>query len=141
VSQKNQVLQTLARFLPLVYMCRNYLPLEILKLIYDSLVNPNLPYYITSLGNTPNVRVNLLQTIENTNLRALCRRPPRETTHPLLRLMHLLRVEEIYNCMIVNYVYKALNGMTLSYWFSLYNNVYITWSENNLILCVPFSNL
>jgi len=51
VFQINQVSKTLARFLPLIYMCRNYLTLYVSKHIHESLVNPNLPYCIKSLGD------------------------------------------------------------------------------------------
>ena len=110
------------------------------KVIYSSLLYPNLTYCFTVWGNSSLTALKPLITIHKQTIRSISSAAFREHTQHIMNYLGLLNLNKIFTYMSCNYVFKALNSLDTCDWFSRYHNVYSTRSTKDITLHVPFAH-
>ena len=127
------VVKKLSKFVPIIYRIRKYLDEPILKILYHTLIYPNLTYCITAWGGSYNNSLNPLKIVHKKIIRAIkgaCRFAHSE---PLFLDLGLLNLDTTHRYMTGTYVYRSLNNPLISTFYYRSSDVNTRESVQNLL--------
>ena len=91
------------------YALKNLLPLEAAFSYYNSMAFSLISYMIVIWGNSYNIHLNNLQTVQNKIVRNLFQRfYPDLHTNDLYKTLNILNVRQIYKLRLVNFMFNTL---------------------------------
>ena len=104
-------------------MCRlkRFLPLEILRLIYNSLILPHLQYGIMAWGT----KSGRLEKLQKRALRIICNSKYNAHTEPLFKKLNLLKLSDIFKTRQARFYYRYINNEVPVY----FRNIFSTNSD------------
>ena len=96
----------ISRALGIMYRLKRFLPRNILRLLYNSLILPHLQYCIMIWG----YKSSRVAKLQKNSIRTLCNSKYNAHTEPLFKNMNLLKVSDIFKTRIIRFYYKHVNG-------------------------------
>ena len=114
----------------LLYRLNKFLPIDILKTLYYSLVMPHFTYGIEVWFGAPETVSERITIIQKKMVRALNSLPYNFHTSPYFKKMNLLKVKDLYNLQIGLNIYTAVSRGELT--FSSEIHEYNTRNRNKL---------
>lgn len=135
-----QVVLKVSKYLFVFRKIRPLLQPASLKLIYHTLIYPNLMYCLTVWGNCTNVVKNPVIILQKKLVRAMCGSAYLEHTAPLFEQLKFLTFPNLitYSCGL--YVYRSINNLYATNNFQTYHNMYNTRLTAQNVLVTNFSN-
>ena len=103
-------------------LCRlkKFLPSEILKVIYNALIQPHLNYGILLWGNKTN-RIHKLQKLA---IRSITCSKYNAHTDPLFIQLKILKVQDIYKLSVLKFFYKYNKDILPNYFRLMFESIY-----------------
>ena len=130
----------LCKYPYLFYKTRHNLTLKALKLIYNTLIYPNLIYCITAWGSANGTNLRPLKLMQKKILRSMFGVSSMHSSGPLFLNSNIFAIHSLHKYMCLVYIYKSLYNLNISNWFSISNNSFHNLRNNdNMILNVPFT--
>ena len=111
-SHINDIVMKISKLNSIVYLVRDSLNSETLKIIYNSLVYPYLTYCNVIWGSTYKSNISPLIKITKRVVRTMTYSHRFEHTRELFTRLNLLTYESINKYCICIFVYRSLNGLT-----------------------------
>ena len=94
---------------------KNTIPRQILKTIYNSLIEPHLSYAITSWGNINAKEMARLQLQQKQAIRCITKAKYNSHTNRLFRNLHILKIKDIFQLSCIKFYNKVKRNMTPIY--------------------------
>jgi len=94
---------------------KNFVPKEILKLIYNSLVLPRLSYGILAWGH----KGNKLTTLQKRSVRIISNVKYNAHAEPLFKMLKLLQITDLYKQQTLKFYYKFVNKKLPCYFMEM----------------------
>ena len=113
-SHNDKVATKLSKYSGIINKLKNYLPLHILKALYNSLVQAHLNYAILVWG----YKCNRLVKLQKRLVRIITRSKYNVHTDPLFKRTEILKVANILDLNALKFYYKYLHGKLSSYFYS-----------------------
>ena len=131
-----------SRFTGIFYRLKDYLPLHILLLLYNTLILPHLSYGIILWGNANPTTIHRITIMQNRIFRLIYNAPFRSSTSPLFQASNCLNISNLYTFNIGIFMYKLSKNLLPNYFHNFFcSNLafhhYNTRTKNNL--CLPFT--
>ena len=124
----------------LFYTSRPYLSLKYRKILYNTLVNPNILYCITAWGNASRQTLKPLQLLQKKIIRSISEVNAFHPSDPLFKNLNILKIEKLHLYMSTIYVFRSLNCLNRCDWFHAHHHAFHNLRSNNLqLLNVPFN--
>ena len=114
----------------LLYRLSRFLPINILKTLYHSLVMPHISYGIELWYGAPKTVSNRIVIIQKKMIRALNSLPYNSHTGPYFKEMSLLKVEDLYKLQIGLNIHTGISRNELVFTSEIHNHN--TRNRNNL---------
>ena len=137
----NNITKKVSRAIGVMYKLRPYLPLEIMKNIYYSLIYSHINYGIEAWGYAFQIYLNKLEVLQKRALRLMTFNDkfpdipgPLIDTNPIFKELKLLKIKDIFYLNINKFIHKCINKKAPSNfddWFSINTNNYTTRSKVN----------
>ncbi len=102
-ESKTFLLQFLVQFL-------HYLPTKTLLQLYYSIFYPHLTYGVLLWGTTSKQNVNQIVVLQKKSIRAIIKSNFNDHTATLFYQHSILKLDDIYNLHLGNFMYSSLNG-------------------------------
>ena len=137
----NNITNKICRASYILTKIRHYTNLNTLKMLYNSLVQPNLTYCLTAWGGAPKSTLKPLTILQKRILRIMTKNPYDYPSTPLFSQLHILPLTKLYNLNSSILMYKIDNNMiTGNYNLIKINKLhnYSTRFSNNLNYHQPF---
>ena len=84
---------------------KHFLPVDILRTLYNSLILPHLNYSIIVWG----FECQRIMKLQKKCVRVLCGSKYNSHSEPLFKALNLLKVEDIFRCQVLKFYYKFMN--------------------------------
>ena len=131
------ICNNLSKKFHMFYTIRNLLTDQLKKQLYYSLVHSRILYGIEVYGSCSSTLLNKVQTMQNKLLKVLYNLPFRTDTNDMHAKLKLLKVKDIYNVNVLNFVYESVNKCSIvqfQNYFRYHNTLHRhnTRNENNL---------
>ena len=110
ISRINGVLSRLKRFLPS----------DILKMIYSSLIQPHLNYGVLLWGTN----VKRIHKLQKWAVRSITSSKYNAHTDPLFSRLKLLKIQDVYTLCLLKFYYKYKNGLLPNFFNGMFDPVY-----------------
>ena len=104
------LVRKLSKFLPIIYNIRDNLTLSSLKLIYNSLIYPNLLYCNCIWGASHRININPLIVLQKKIVRIMTFNQRNSHTRALMKSLSILDIDDIYRFSSGCTVYRHLNS-------------------------------
>ena len=114
----------------LLYRLSRFLPINVLKTLYHSLVMPHISYGIELWYGAPRTVSDRITVIQKKMIRALNSLPYNSHTGPYFKDMKLLKVEDMYKLQIGLNIHTGISRNELTFISEIHN--YNTRNRNNL---------
>ena len=88
------------------YYVSNFISVDMAKQLYYAFVHPHILYGIEIYGCTSKTNTNRLQVLQNKTLKILTRTDQRSSSTELLKKMHILCFEDLYEMSLMLFVFK-----------------------------------
>ena len=115
-SHTIKIANKLSRAIGIMHKLRKVIPMQILKLMYSSMILPHLYFAITSWGFT----CRRVYGLQNKAIRIITKSKFNAHTEPLFRELSLLKVNHILQLQCLKLYYKITNGRTPAFFLSMF---------------------
>ena len=105
----NKISNKISKSVGILYRLNKFLPPNVLKLIYSSLVHPYLIYGLEAWFGTFKNNTNKIFILQKKAIRAIHSLNYNDHTNDYFKLMNLLKLEDQYKLQVTIYIYKLLN--------------------------------
>ena len=105
----NYLRKKISKSIGILYKLNKFLPNSILQKIYFTLVYPYFLYGIEAWYSTYSNTTKPLVILQKKAIRAIFNLEYRAHTNNYFQLMSSLKLNDLYNCQILSYLYKTLN--------------------------------
>lgn len=105
------VCNRVARNTGIICKLKHYLPPNILRTLYITLILPQLTYCTTIWSGTYSTNLNHLCVLQKRAIRHISHAAPRDHTSPLYKRLNLLKLNDIIRVQLATFAYKAWNGL------------------------------
>ena len=126
MTYKNHILSlknSLSRKIGLLYRLNKFLPVDVLKLIYHSIIYPHLNYGIVLWYSAPANLLHKLFVCQKRSIRAICNTEYNEHTSEYFRNLQFLKLEDIYKLNLLLHFHDTLvSNMNLNLRNILYSH-------------------
>ena len=92
-------------------MAKHILSINHLRTLYYSLVHPYATYGIRLWGNTYQKHTKKLEVLQKRALRVMTGSKYNDPSSPLFKCMHILKLKDIHNLHVEQFIYEFVNGM------------------------------
>ena len=106
-----------SRALGIMYRLKRFLPRNILRLLYNSLILPHLQYGIVIWG----YKHSRLAKLQKRAVRTLCNSKYNAHTEPLFKRLNLIKISDIFRTRLIRFYFKYVNGTLPSYFQDYFN--------------------
>jgi hypothetical protein len=110
----------ISRTLGIMKRLKNYLPLSILKLMYDSLILSHLQFNITAWG----FESKRIFKLQKRAIRTICNTRYNAHTGPLFKQLNILKITDIFNIQCLKFWYRYTNSMLPAYFSDMFTHNY-----------------
>ena len=107
-----------SRSVGVLFKLNSYLPIRILKMLYNSLILPHLNYGVECWYAAPNFSLNKLQVLQKKAVRAIFNMPYNSHTNDVFKENGLLKLVDIYRLNLACHMYN-IRKMPANYDISL----------------------
>ena len=115
-SHTQKIVNKISRTLGVMKRLKRYLPLSAMKLMYDSLILSHLQFGITNRG----FEWDRISKLQKRALRIMTNSQYNAHTEPLFKLLHLLKVKDIYENQCLKFWYKYVNNKLPNYFRNMF---------------------
>ena len=129
------VVSKLSKFIHILFKIKSHLTQSTLRMIYSSLVYPNLTYCNSVWASAYSKYLQPLYKVQKHFVRIICNKPRNGHSAPLFKKLSLLRIDQINQFVNVIYVFKSIRKRENL--FKFYESSYDTRSKSSLVLSVP----
>ena len=106
----NEISRKLSKSVGLLHKLNKFLPHNILKIIYSSLMHPYISYGVEAWYGTYRNHTNKISILQKKAIRAINNLEYNDHTTEYFRENRILKLEDQYKFQISNYLYKILNS-------------------------------
>mgnify|MGYP001950330936 CR=1 FL=1 len=106
----NEISRKLSKSVGLLYKLNKFLPHNVLKIIYSSLIHPYISYGVEAWYGTYKNHTNKILVLQKKAIRAINNLDYNDHTIDYFRENRILKLEDQYRVQISNYIYKILNS-------------------------------
>ena len=99
----------ISKSIGVLYKLRKYVPQDVLKTIYYSIIYPHITYGILSWGSACPTTIKPLQGKQNRALKLIFNIPWRQQTRPMYFNLKFLKINELYHQSILQLIHKFHN--------------------------------
>jgi len=110
-----KISRKISKVIGILCILKRTLPIRILHMIYNSLINPHIHYGLLCWG-TQNVKILKLQ---KKALRTITNSKYNAHTQPLFKNLRILPVNDLYNLKLLQFYYKYMNDIIPYYFKSI----------------------
>ena len=130
------VVKKISKFVPIIHRIRSRMDMRTLKLMYNSIIYPNLVYCNSVWGGTCKSRLDILLKCQKRIVRTISYCGARDSCAPLFKSLNFLPLNQINVYINVLYVFKSLLSADGN--FNLYeSNAYVTRLSNTRSVIIP----
>ena len=126
---------TISRYVGIFCKLKHYLPLYILRTLYNSLVLPQLTYRILAWGTN---QLHLFK-LQKKAIRIVTNSKFNEHTEPLFKALNLLKLEDLYKLSILKFYFKYCHNL-LPFHFQNFNLLQRSEIHSLNLLCKTMLN-
>ena len=90
-----------------IKMIKHTLPLQNIKTLYETLVQPHMEYGITLWGGTHDTYVNQVIVQQKKIIRSITNKKYNEHTDPLFNQLNLLKLKQLHKLNVAKFMYKV----------------------------------
>ena len=112
----DQIANKLSRTIGIMHKLRKILPMQILKLMYSSMILPPLYFAITAWGFT----CRRVYGLQKKAIRIITKSKLNAHTEPLFRELSLLKVNHIFQLQCLKLYYNITHGRTPTFFLSMF---------------------
>ena len=98
----DSVSNKISKYIGILYRLKRYLPMNVLKLIYFSLIQSSLNYSLMSWG----FNCGRLKTLQKKAIRAICNSKYNAHTEPLMKNLKILKLEDMFKINMLKWYYR-----------------------------------
>lgn len=140
----NNIITKLSRSIGVLSKLKKYVPLNILKYIYNAIILPHLNYCNEIWGNSYKVHLDKLYILQKRAVRIITSSNFNERSSPLFVKLRTLPLYDLVNLNVLMFMFKFHNGLLPSIFNDMFRtnaqtHNYNTRNSNNL--CQPLSRL
>ena len=84
----------------------NYLPCQILKILYQSLINSHINYGILTWGSTSKKSINSTSLLQKKAIRIVSKVPYLSNTTKLFKELNILKLTDLYSFKVAEHMFK-----------------------------------
>ena len=110
-----QLCNSLSRYFSVFYNIRGSVPNAFKRQLYYSLVYSRVQYGIEMYGTCRKTLLDRVQVIQNKLLKVLYQKDYRTGTNELHKELNLLKVDDIYKYLVLQFVYKTVNRLNIDH--------------------------
>ena len=124
-----------------MYKLRPFLPLEVIKNVYYSLIYSHILYAIEVWGSAFKTELNKVLILQKRTIRLMTFNDgfplipgPLRPTDPIFIKLNFMKVEDIYKCQVFKFVFKSLyqtSPLQFHNWFEFNHEKYIHRTRSN----------
>ena len=114
----------IARTLDIICRLKNFLPTDILRILYDSLILPHLQYSVLSWG----FKMGRLDKLQKRAVRIISNSRYNSHTDPLFKKFNLLKLKDLFEQNVLKLFYKYRNNMLPFYVSNMFSDYTISHS-------------
>ena len=115
-SHTIKIANKLSRAIGIMHKLRKIIPMQILKLMYNSMILPQLYFAITAWGFT----CRRVYGLQKKAIRVITKSKFNAHTEPLFRELSLLKVNHIFQLQCLKLYYNITNGSTPAFFLSMF---------------------
>ena len=104
-SHIHKISNKISRTLGVMNRMKHFLPVDILRTLYNSLILPHLNYSIIVWG----FECQRIMKLQKKCVRVICGSKYNSHSEPLFKALNLLKVEDIFRCQVLKFYYKFMN--------------------------------
>ena len=104
-----EVIQSLIKYFGTFYNIRNHINTHLARSIYYATIHSRIKYAIEVYGSANKTNIQKLQTIQNKLLKVLLKKDRQFSTDALHNNLNILKVNDIYETSLLNFVYASLS--------------------------------
>ena len=136
----------IAKYIGILYRCRRFLSLDILKNLYYSFIYPYISYGTLIWGSNYKSRIQPIYKLQKRAIRAMTFPNFRTPNKPLFKRLEILNVFDLAKFQLCELAYRHSNSMLPDSFCNLFTGVdsvhnYNTRSKSNKCLFLPRQNL
>ena len=105
----NNIGKKVSRVIGLLYRLNKFLPVEILRTLYFTLVMPHMMYGIEVWYGAPQYVLNRVSILQKKAIRAINSLPFNHHTHEYFKSMKLLKIDDLYKVKILSHMFIHLD--------------------------------
>ena len=105
----NNISKKVSRVIGLLYRLNKFLPVEILRTLYFTLVMPHMMYGIEVWYGAPQYVLNRVSILQKKAIRAINSLPFNHHTHEYFKSMKLLKIDDLYKVKILSHMFIHLD--------------------------------
>lgn len=103
------ITKKIASYVGTLSVVRHYVPLEVLKLIYNSYINSRISYGLEIWGTAYNIHTKPLRVLQNKAIRFMTFTNFRDSVHGKYKDLNLMNLNSMYNYKMSLLAYKLVN--------------------------------
>ena len=144
LSWKDQILnisKKISRSLGIMYKLRPFVPLNIMKNVYYSLIYSHIIYAIEVWGSAFKTELNKLLVLQKRAMRLMTYNDqfpvvpgPLKSADPIFPKLDALKIDDVYKYQVCKFIFKCLHQLTPSNffnWFKLNSSIHIHKTRSN----------
>ena len=108
-SHINYISKHISKGLYMINKLKNFLPVNILKTLYSTLVESYLTYGLSAWGNS--VHISKLFKLQKRAVRIIDRKSYKYHTDPLFKSLNILKLPDLYNLQILLFMHDLLHNI------------------------------
>ena len=109
----------ISRTIGVMNRLKHYLPMEILRYLYNALILPYFQYALLTWG----FKNNRLTKLQKRAVRVITRSKYNAHTEPLFKNLNLLKLDDLFKMNMLKLYYKLKNGTLPVYFMSMFSDV------------------
>ena len=138
-SHINHIKNKISKSIGILYKLNNFLPPNILKTLYETLIKPYITYGIEAWHSAPNYILEKVRVLQKKSIRAICSLAYNAHTNDHFKTLKLLKLDEIFTENISVFIFNTLKmgqNANISDAFITHRNMhdYNTRNREHLVL-------
>ena len=107
-SHINHIKSKISQSIGILYKLNKFMPPNILKTLYETLIKPYITYGIEAWHSAPNYILEKVRVLQKKSIRAICDLSYNAHTNECFKTLKLLKIDEIFTENIAVYIYNTL---------------------------------
>ena len=139
--QISSISKKVSRALGIMYKLRPYLPLNVMKNVYYSLIHSHINYAIEIWGSAFKTEVDKILILQKRAMRMMTFNDkfpvvpgPLNPSNPIFASLEILKVDDMHKYQVAKFIFKSINKLTpenFHHWFLMNSEVYDHKTRSN----------